>query len=263
MSGTGPRPVWLRPSALAIVVLAHVGALFVRAEETVTPGRGPIEIAIVSEPEPNPEARSEPTPEVLPNEASSAREATPEPSPTPSVPVEETATAEDIPEPEPTLEPTPPEPVATTATVPLPPPPEARPAIVREDRRDKPVKRRKVETSERRREASIDAAARESKRATDGAARRAAAASYASLVAGEIRRHRHYPTSAREADVIGVVGVAFTVGPGGTIVSHSITRSSGSGALDGAVHGMMRAVRLPPPPGGVFRSSISIRFETR
>jgi protein TonB len=56
------------------------------------------------------------------------------------------------------------------------------------------------------------------------------------------------------------VGVAFTVGSSGRIVSHSITKSSGNAALDARVHAMMEAVEAPPPPGGSFRGHITIRF---
>ncbi len=264
MTEGAPRPPWLRPIAVAVVLLVHAGALLLRAEERVTPGEGPVEISLVAETEPSPAA----TPEMLPSEAARAEaptppepEPVPEPEPTPE-PVASETPPPVTPPPEPTPERTP-EPVPVPEAAPLPPPPPERPTILREERREKPPKRR-TEPAEPRRTASIDAAAQAARRAAEGgAARRAAATSYASLVAGEIRRHRHYPSAAREANVTGVVVVAFTVGPRGTIVAHSIQRSSGQAILDGAVHAMMGAVRLPPPPGGVFRSSVSVRFETR
>lgn len=274
MTEGAPRPPWLRPIAVAVVLLVHAGALLLRAEERVAPGEGPVEISLVAETEPSPAA----TPETLPSEAARAETPTPpEPEPVPEPVPEPTPTPEPVtsetpppvtPPPEPTPEPLPepipaPPPVPVPEAAPLPPsPPPERPTIQREARREKPPKRR-TEPAEPRRTASIDAAAQAARRAAEGAARRAAAASYASLVAGEIRRHRHYPSAAREANVTGVVVVAFTVGPRGTIVGHSILRSSGQAILDGAVHAMMGAVRLPPPPGGVFRSSVSVRFETR
>lgn len=275
MTEGAPRPPWLRPIAVAVVLLVHAGALLLRAEERVTPGEGPVEISLVAETEPSPAA----TPEMLPSEAARAEtptppepvpEPVPEPEPTPEPVASETpppVTPPPEPVPEPTPEPAPepipaPPPVPVPEAAPLPPPPPERPTILRKERREKPPKRR-TEPAEPRRTASIDAAAQAARRAAEGAARRATAASYASLVAGEIRRHRHYPSAAREANVTGVVVVAFTVGPHGTIVAHSIQRSSGQAILDGAVHAMMGAVRLPPPPGGVFRSSVSVRFETR
>jgi len=41
----------------------------------------------------------------------------------------------------------------------------------------------------------------------------------------------------------------------------SLTRSSGQSALDNAVHQMMAAVSLPPPPGGSFQPTVPIRFD--
>lgn len=87
-----------------------------------------------------------------------------------------------------------------------------------------------------------------------------ARARYAALVSAEINRHKHYPAEARRRGERGVVGVAFQVGPSGTILSHSITQSSGSGALDAAANRMVAAARLPPPPGGAFRGTILITF---
>ncbi|NLH79550.1 MAG: energy transducer TonB [Phyllobacteriaceae bacterium] len=99
-----------------------------------------------------------------------------------------------------------------------------------------------------------------SARASTASDRRASAASYAALVAAEIARHKHYPAGAKHAGTTGSVGVAFTIGSGGSIVSHTIVRSSGYAVLDNAVHAMMRGVHLPPPPGGHFSSSVTVRF---
>ncbi len=55
--------------------------------------------------------------------------------------------------------------------------------------------------------------------------------------------------------------VAFVIGPGGSVATHTIVRSSGHAVRDRAVHAMMSAVHLPPPPGGVFRSTVPVRFD--
>ncbi len=247
MSEVALRPGWLRPVAIAVVLAAHAGAFLLRASEEVAPGSGPIEIAVVSEPEPSPE----PTPELLPVDAARAETAPPPEDPAPEPRIEPEA---ELP-PEPTPEP-PPEPAPLAEALPPPPvdPPKKHPP-------EPPRRERRAEPP--RPAPSIEASARAAARAAAGEARRAAAASYAALVAGEIRSHRHYPPAARAANITGVVVVAFTVGPGGPIASHSIVRPSGPGVLDGAVRAMMSAVRLPPPPGGLFTSSIPVRFETR
>ncbi|PPQ36277.1 outer membrane transport energization protein TonB [Rhodoblastus acidophilus] len=94
----------------------------------------------------------------------------------------------------------------------------------------------------------------------NGAAQHAARVNYGAIISAELNRHKTYPATARERGEYGAVGVAFTVGGDGRIVSHSIISSSGSSALDGAVHGMMRAAHAPPPPSGSFRGSIVVRF---
>lgn len=88
-----------------------------------------------------------------------------------------------------------------------------------------------------------------------------ASANYRSIVAAELNRRKFYPPAARSSGARGVVVVNFTVGSGGHVTQHAITRSSGQPALDQAVHQMMAAVSLPPPPGGVFRASVPIHFD--
>jgi periplasmic protein TonB len=85
-------------------------------------------------------------------------------------------------------------------------------------------------------------------------------ATYRSLVIAELGRHKQYPPAALSAGVQGTVVVSFTIGPAGRVVAHTITRSSGSSALDSAVHRMMAAVSLPPPPGGIYRATAPVEF---
>jgi len=87
----------------------------------------------------------------------------------------------------------------------------------------------------------------------------AASSSYRSLVMAELNRRKFYPSGAREAR--GVVYVTFAVGSSGAVTSFNISRSSGNGALDGAVLQMMRSVSLPPPPGGSFRATAPVHFD--
>jgi protein TonB len=94
----------------------------------------------------------------------------------------------------------------------------------------------------------------------NGQASRAARLNYGALIAAELNRHKYYPALARARGETGSVGAVFTVGPSGRIVAHSITRSSGSPLLDGAVHAMMARAGAPSPPGGAFRGSININF---
>lgn len=94
----------------------------------------------------------------------------------------------------------------------------------------------------------------------NGEALAGARANYGAIVAAELNRHKFYPPGARAAGETGSVGVTFVIGASGRVVSHAITRSSGSSALDGAVNRMMATAHAPPPPGGSFRGSININF---
>jgi protein TonB len=105
------------------------------------------------------------------------------------------------------------------------------------------------------------AAVRAGVREGAGDAPRMSNAAYAALVSAEINRHKHYPPSARERGATGSVGVVFSIGPSGAVTSHAITRSSGNGAIDAAVHQMLAVSRPPPPPGGYFRGSVVISFD--
>jgi protein TonB len=115
------------------------------------------------------------------------------------------------------------------------------------------------EQAERREQARAEAGkAREAAAARAGAAKASASdlAAYGATIYAEIARHRDSSGLAAS----GSVGVVFTVGASGRIVSHAITKSSGDAGLDGRVHAMMQAVQAPPPPGGSFHGRITIRF---
>lgn len=85
-------------------------------------------------------------------------------------------------------------------------------------------------------------------------------AAYAAAVATEIAGHKYYPPAARGSGAAGAVTVVFTIGPNGTVVSHAISRSSGFPDLDATIPRMMSATRVPPPPNGRFRGSVTLRF---
>jgi len=240
----------LRPVAVVFVVGAHVGPILYGAGTVVEPGSGMVEIMAVSEPDPSPE----PTPDKLPDEADRPEVAAASPPPT---------------------DPPPPDPELQQPEPPLPTPLPAPPATAEPPTKvERPLDRRPTEPKrhERRperqrttkaqiRDTSATEASNASVRAAQEEARRAAAASYGSLVLGELRRHRHFPAEARAEGIQGVALVAFTIGPSGSVVSHAIVRSSGHAVLDASIHGMMSAIRLPPPPGGVYRQTVPIRFE--
>jgi periplasmic protein TonB len=246
------RPPWLRPVALVVVLAVH-GLMFyaVRSKPEALSPLDAVEVALV--PLGNAAEDQEKQDEIKPAETVAPE---PPPAPEPVAPVEPPAPLPQVVAPE-----APPLPVEEPK--PLPPPPKQvvekkpppKPAQVRED------KTKEREIAERRRKAQE--ARQELKRgAANGAAQASSmsAASYASLLVSEIHRHTFYPSAARAAGVTGVVGVAFTVGPSGRVISQSITRSSGNPTLDAAARTTLSSIHTPPPPGGRFSTSTNIRF---
>lgn len=61
-------------------------------------------------------------------------------------------------------------------------------------------------------------------------------------------------------DVEGTVVVGFTIDASGAVVSHGLSRSSGSGQIDRSISGMLGRLRFPPPPGGRFAATVAIRI---
>lgn len=75
--------------------------------------------------------------------------------------------------------------------------------------------------------------------------------SYAGCVIGGIQARKGYPPAARQQGITGSVSVVFTVSSGGGISGASVSKSSGSGVLDGAALGAVRsAPNCGPNPTG-------------
>jgi len=244
------RPVWLRPVALGLIFVLHT-VLFLEFKAQ-PPALAPLDAVDVT---------------LVPLGDSVAdqqkiEESQPEPPPAPPPAV---VAPEAIPLPaEP---PKPPEMVKPTepAKPAVKPKPAEKPART-EVRQQKQEEKKAQEAAERRR---IDKAQKAQQQARRGAAEGGAkaggmtSASYAVLLAAELRRHTFYPAAARAVGATGSVGVAFTVGPSGRVISQSVTRSSGNAALDSAAHAIMSAIHTPPPPGGRFSTSTNLRFNFR
>jgi protein TonB len=247
------RPVWLRPAAIALALGLHAAAAaFIAAPVLPASPIDAIDVTLVAQGDAAEErqARDEaqpaeaPAPPVPPAEAASELAAL--------VPRIEAPEALALP-----LAKSEPELVAT---------PKASVVVEEKDGSPTPAewrerRRQQAEAAERRRKAeAAQLAERLGAEQGRAAASAASRASYASLLSAELNRRKIYPSSARAAGVTGSVGLAFTVGASGEIVSHAITRSSGSAALDGAVEAMIAAVRAPPPPGGSFHASTTVNF---
>ena len=93
------------------------------------------------------------------------------------------------------------------------------------------------------------------------------AAESASLLA-RLQQNKRYPASAEARREQGVATLSFTVDRHGRVLARSITRSSGSAALDGEVLAMVqRAQPLPAFPPAMTQDSVNlvvpIRFSLR
>ena len=225
------RPGWLRPAALAIVLLGHAGA-FVLVGTRVEPEQlpsVPIELSELAPAEPAP---AEPTPAVA--------ETPPDPGPP-----EETPVAQEEPPP-------PPDPVALPPEEPPTPMPQEAP------RRPLAPVKPKVAKAPRPRPVAVQGTSQAAPQAP--AAPSIAPAAYGVLVSAQLQRNLAYPAGVSGA---GAVGVTLTIGPSGHTQSASITSSSGNGAFDAAVRQAALAVQAPPPPGGRYTAHTTIRFRQR
>jgi protein TonB len=242
------RPVWFRALALGLILTLHAALLLTVAGERLPSPIDAIEVSLapLGDSAEDQQMREEIKPA--------------EDGPSPPTPAER---AEWI---------APPPKIVASEAIPLPfamPKPVIKPLRMAKEGDDTPTpaqlraeKRRRQEAAERRK---AQEGRQEARRGSEGAAasRALSHASYAAVLAAELNRHRVYPAAARAAGVTGSVGVAFTVGPSGRVVSHSITRSSGDPSLDQATHAIMNAVQAPPPPGGRFSTSTTIQFSLR
>jgi len=238
------RPEWLRPLALCLILALHASLLLaIKRQPSALAPLATVEVTL----EPlgdSAEDRPERT-EIMP-----AAPLTRPPSPVePSgltVPPPQVIAPEAVPlpveKPRPVIKAKPKRAVADR-----PPPEELR---AQASERAKAAERRKARTAQQ-------AARRGVADASNGFSR----GDYAGMLAAELRRHQFYPAEARAQGATGSVGVAFSVGASGRVVSQSIIRSSGNAALDGAARAMMGAVHAPPPPGGQFSTSTTIRFQ--
>jgi len=249
------RPLWLRPAALVFALALHVAAAaaFVAVRALPPSPINAIDVTLVAEGDAAEEKQA--LAEVKPAE---------DPPPPPPPPV---AAAPELAAPAPQIEAPEAVPLPLATPEPQPVAPPKQPVVV-EQKVDRPTpaelqerRRLQAEAAERRRKAqAAQQAARLGAEQARAEATAASRASYAALLSAELNRHKIYPSAARAAGVTGSVGVAITVGPSGDVISHAITRSSGSADLDGAVEAMMAAVRAPPPPDGFFRTSTTVNF---
>lgn len=278
-SASEARPRWLRPTALALAVGAHCGlfvAFLVFSAEKATLVED-LNVELLPQGETVTETSVSPTPEAAPIldvEPTSAASPVPSPRDDPDA-TEPRQTAHDetadLLAPLARIE----APDAPPLAIDRPPIEHARQSQRRIEKKrpeekeeaerlaaQRLARREKARARQQAESAQMGAAARQAGvRDGAGEAQRMSKAAYAAVVAAELNRHKHYPSSARQAGSSGAVGVTFIIGPSGSISGHAITHSSGDGAIDAAVREMLAASHPPPPPGGFFRGQVTISFD--
>ncbi|HCA27391.1 MAG TPA: hypothetical protein DEP05_07115 [Betaproteobacteria bacterium] len=87
-------------------------------------------------------------------------------------------------------------------------------------------------------------------------------ARYIHAVRLQIERRKRYPALARELDVGGRVGIAYTIDRSGRLIAAAVVKSSGSDILDKAALRAVRTALFPPMPKGAWRGSPHKQFKT-
>lgn len=224
-------------------------------------------------------ASSEPLPEpVEPPPVQPLPEPIPEPEPEPEV-------TEQIVEPPPVVEPEPePEPIEEVdpveelvmaqlenveVPIPMVRPPRPDPKIEKPvEPKKKTVKKQQAPASQAARQAKAEVAQADRNAAavsSSGAGRSVSPAKWQSRLMSHLERRKRYPSEARSNREEGTVYVRFRIDDAGNVLSVSLSRSSGSTALDNAVVAMVRnASPVPAPPPGVNKTiTAPVRFNLR
>ncbi|WP_312946289.1 TonB family protein [Agrobacterium sp.] len=228
----------------------------------------PVEEVTDVPPPPEPQPEPEPIPEPVVEE-------------TPPEPVEEVAEPlpEELPEPIEEIDPIQQEMVAAleNVEVPLPvsrpPPPVEKKAEVKkvEDKKKKPDTQPKKPppASKSSQMAKVDATESNrtaaQKTSVGSSSSSVSPARWQNRVMAHLERRKRYPSDARSRKEQGTAYVRFQIDEGGNVLSVSLSRSSGSAALDEEVVSMVRrASPVPAPPPGVSKTIVApVQFTIR
>lgn len=142
--------------------------------------------------------------------------------------------------------------------VPVPPPPKSRPERKKTPpRKDRPVVAVRA-TEPKRADRAATTGAIAGQAASGGTTARAGAdPGYGARVRAMLQAR---VDGLGLEDVEGTVVVGFTIDASGAVVSHGLSRSSGSGQIDRSISGLLGRLRFPPPPGGRFAATVAIRI---
>ncbi|MGF9565200.1 energy transducer TonB [Neorhizobium sp. JUb45] len=218
--------------------------------QEVTPPEPPPPEPVIEEPPP------EPVPEPVQEVTESVPEEPPEPQVDPIV-EEQMAALDNVEVPLPVMRP--PEPVEKKPEEP-----------VKKKVAEKPRPKKQVQATKASQEAKVDATQSDRTAAQQTSTSSSASSSmspqrWQGRLAAHLERRKKYPAAARSRREEGTVSVRFQIDNSGNVLSVSLSRSSGSDALDQEVLALMkRASPVPAPPAGVNKTiTVPIRFTIR
>ena len=239
---------WFRPLVVASVGSIHAAVLAAGTVSYPKPvSADAIEIAIDTMQVPLPEAVNAPPP-VPESEPEQPKEIEQPPEPAPEKIPPEPAPPLDLLEP-PRQEP----------PIPEPPKPEP-PQPPKEVTKPQPSAVEFERQREKRLKAKQQAPAVSQQRQAMAAEATQARATFGAIVAARINAAKFYPSEARSAGIVGVVGIRFAIGSDGRVTQASLSQTSGSAVLDAAALQIFRSLKTPEPPGGSFSGQINIRY---
>jgi protein TonB len=276
------RPLWLRPLIVLIVIIAHIAPFLLHEPEpAVPPATNTIEVDMIAQGEEL--AQQQSAPELSKESSIDSALLTPQtPKPTivaPDAPV--TAPEAPVENPDaivvpkavekPAPSPVPPPPLTAPPPVAVSPPPQPKPPDVQRveplkppvkppPKLAKPKKKKSDRVSVARRKALVRDKERFGEHSSSIGLRSGRAsetglslATYRAILAQMVAAHTFTPPGATP----GSIHVSFSIDAGGDVVGVS---ASGDGLLADAARKIVRSVHAPPPPGGHFHGSVTIRF---
>ncbi|MGE7370266.1 energy transducer TonB [Neorhizobium sp. NPDC001467] len=224
--------------------------------QEVTPPEPTPPEPVIEEPPPEPEPAPEPVQEVTESVPEPLPELPPEPQVDPVV-QEQMAALDNVEVPLPVMRP--PEPVVKKPEEP-----------VKKKVAEKPRPKKQVQASKASEKAKIEASPSDRTAAQQTSNSTASAPSispqrWQGRLAAHLERRKKYPAAARARREEGTASVRFQIDNSGNVLSVSLSRSSGSQALDQEVLALLkRASPVPAPPVGVNKTiTVPIRFTMR
>lgn len=261
------RPFWLRPLLLVAIVAAHIAPFLTFATPVeAPPATRDIDVSMIAQGEAMAEQQA--APEISKEETVDAAVPVVQPPLQPQTPPDLTAPMSAIENPDavvvpkeqqtPIVQPPPPEPPKPVEAE----KPKEEPPKIPEPEKKKPEPKKPVaeHKSVARRKAVVQDKTRMGDENKNVGLRTGTAvdtgmstATYRAVLLQQVAAHKFTPPGADPGSIV----VSFTVNASGQVTSVS---ASGNPILADAARKIVRSVQAPPPPGGSFHGSVTLRF---